>query len=46
MIGFIIGFVLGGWFGVSIMAIVFVARDCDRKRKEEKEDASWEVEDA
>ena len=27
MIGFIIGFVLGGWFGMLIMAIVFMARD-------------------
>lgn len=40
MIGFIIGFVLGGWFGVLIMATVFMARDYDRKHKEDNEDAS------
>lgn len=39
MIGFIIGFVLGSWFGVMIIATVFMARDYDRKhRKEDKDD--------
>lgn len=27
MIGFIIGFVLGGWFGVCIAAVLVMARD-------------------
>lgn len=30
MIGFIIGFVLGGWFGVAIMAVLIMARE-DKK---------------
>jgi hypothetical protein len=33
MIGFIIGFVLGSWFGVMIMAAVFMARDYERKHR-------------
>ena len=31
MIGFIIGLVLGTWFGVMIMALIFAAREDDRR---------------
>ena len=30
MIGFIIGFVLGSWFGVMIAAILVMAREGDK----------------
>lgn len=31
MIGFIIGFVLGGWFGVCLICVVQMARE-DKKK--------------
>ena len=38
MIGFIIGFVLGAWFGVLIMAAVAISRDYGQRQKENEED--------
>lgn len=31
MIGFIIGFVLGGWFGVTVAAVLVMAREDDHR---------------
>jgi hypothetical protein len=31
MIGFIIGFILGGWFGVAIAAILVMTKDGDQQ---------------
>lgn len=31
MIGFIIGFVVGGWFGFAVAALMVMAKDCERK---------------
>jgi hypothetical protein len=34
MIGFIIGFVLGSWFGVAIAAALVMSRNYDRRHKD------------
>ena len=38
MIGFIIGFVLGGWFGFAIVAMLAVARDFDKRGRLDDQD--------
>lgn len=38
MIGFIIGFVLGSWFGVMVMAALALSKDWTKKHKEESDD--------
>lgn len=38
MIGFIIGFVLGSWFGVMVTATLVMARDYDRQHGKEDKD--------
>lgn len=47
MIGFIIGFVLGSWFGVAIAAALVMSRDYDRRHKWSGNDAvpgeGWET---
>lgn len=34
MIGFIIGFLIGGFFGFTIMAIIVVSHDADERERE------------
>ena len=38
MIGFIIGFVLGGWFGVVIAAVLAMAREFDERGRLDDQD--------
>ena len=44
MIGFIIGFILGSWFGMVLLAILIVGKDTDKRyenlKNSKKEDAN------
>ena len=36
MIGFIIGFVVGGWFGFATAAVLAMARDYEKERENDE----------
>ena len=44
MIGFIIGFILGSWFSMVLMAVLIVGKDADKRyenlKKPKKEDVN------
>ena len=44
MIGFIIGFILGSWFSIVLMAILITGKNADKRyenlKKPKKEDAT------